>query len=87
MPWYVALAIRGLINGAALLAGAFVFLVCFLTIYFGIAGTGGFTADPLPDHVPWLNLVIVGAIGAALECLILWVWRALTRRIDATEAK
>jgi hypothetical protein len=56
-------------------------------VYIGIAGTGAFTSDPPPDHIPWLNIATVIAIAAMLEWLIFWGWRAMNRVVDAAEAK
>jgi hypothetical protein len=56
-------------------------------IVVGLLGTGGFTADPLPDHPNWLAAAVVLLIALALESFVLWTWRRLVRAVDALESK
>ena len=87
MRWYVASAMRGFVGAVALFLVGAVFVSTFLMIYVGIVGTGPFTTDPPPNHIPWVGIAIVLAITAALEGLIVWGWRALKRVLDAAEAE
>lgn len=87
MRWYAASAMRAVIGAVAILTAACVLISGLLMVYVGIAGTGGFTPDPPPSHTPWPNIAIVVLVVIALECTILWAWRALIRVIDAAEAK
>lgn len=64
--------------------GATVILLAAVSasVIFGTFGTGGFTADTLPDHTPWLGIAIALTIWLALQWGVLRLHRMLISALD-----
>jgi hypothetical protein len=87
MTWYTASALRLAAHAVAALAGLIIAFGGIAAVLIALGGTGGFTADPPPEHPLILNAVIVTAIAIALESCVLLLWRAAVRFIDSIEAR
>jgi hypothetical protein len=87
MRWDLALALRLLVHTAAVILGIGVTLLGLAAITIALFGTGGFTADPPPNHPNLIAALGVVVLCVVLECALYWTWRKLVGVLDAAEAK
>jgi hypothetical protein len=81
----IALTVRLLFHLIAAISALAICLFAAFGAMIALDGTGGFTADPPPDHPSYLGAALALLICVALEVLLYLAWRALIRAMDSFE--
>ena len=87
MRWETGLGLRLLTHMSAAILAMTIAFIGIVAVVVGFLGTGGFTADPAPDHPNFLGIAAALAVCIALEAALFLAWRKVIRLLDVAEAK